>query len=162
MRSFINQQRAKQRSFGGSTSGKWYRPRSIKMMIADLKKPFVWPDPPQDLEPWDHKLFMAVEEGQDKRTKEAMQASKYGPRRVRSRGEAGPTRAELAMAAGALAYGVSKWKPQSETARMIQAAQNAMTAQPEEDVEEDEAETSEGEMVIERNMDIQKEDQKKP
>lgn len=163
VRSFINQQRAKQRSFGGTSNGKWYRPRSIKMMIADLKQPFVWPDPPQNLDPWDHKLFISVEEGHEKRNKEAEQMGKYGPRRVRSRSESGPTRTQLSMAAKLLAYGLTKWKPQSETTRMIQAAQYAKVLKPEEEVEEDEAETSEqGGMVIERDADIKKEDKTKP
>lgn len=118
VRSFINQMRARQRSFYGSR-GKWYRPRSVKMMIADLKQPFVWPDPPKDLGPWDNKMYMAVEKGSDEQNKAAEHRSKYGPQRVRSRGEAGPSRADLARAARLLAYGLGKWKPQAETAKRI-------------------------------------------
>lgn len=155
VRSFINQQRAKQRSFGGSSSGKWYRPRSIKMMIADLKQPFVWPEPPEDKEPWDNKLFKAVEENHEKQTREAQEKGKWGPRRVRSRGEAGPTRAELARAAKLLAYGLQKWQPQIETAKILESAKNYKPEDPEDEaalrMAPEEANTIEGKDTIESN-----------
>ncbi|KAK3318501.1 hypothetical protein B0H66DRAFT_240697 [Apodospora peruviana] len=42
MRSFINEKKPVRKD----TTGPWYRPRSQKMMIAELVKPFVWPEPP--------------------------------------------------------------------------------------------------------------------
>lgn len=157
MRSFINQQRAKQRSFGGSRSGKWYRPRSIKMMIADLKQPFVWPEAPEDKEPWSNALYKAVEERHEKQTKEAQAKSKYGPQRTRSWGTEGPTRTELARAAKLLAYGLQKWQPQFQTAKLIEATKDY---NPEGAKDEDaaatglapeEAETMEGKHTVESN-----------
>ncbi|KAK4150924.1 hypothetical protein C8A00DRAFT_36458 [Chaetomidium leptoderma] len=56
VRSFINQAAPaqKHRHFGKS-----YRPRSQKMMIAELVKPFVWPTVPdeKDREAFDHEMF---------------------------------------------------------------------------------------------------------
>ncbi|KAL8372069.1 hypothetical protein RB595_001727 [Gaeumannomyces hyphopodioides] len=36
------------------------RPRSEKKMIAELKAPFVFPSPPEDLTPWDNDIFKSV------------------------------------------------------------------------------------------------------
>ncbi|KAK4238852.1 hypothetical protein C8A03DRAFT_33107 [Achaetomium macrosporum] len=60
VRSFINQPTPRQK-YGNM--GKWYRPRSQKMMIAELVKPFVWPDPPEvkDREPFDYQIFQKME-----------------------------------------------------------------------------------------------------
>lgn len=60
VRSFINQP-SPRRKHG---FGKWYRPRSNKMMIAELVKPFVWPDPPQreDLKEFDVDVFETLDE----------------------------------------------------------------------------------------------------
>ena len=56
MRSFINQPAPRQK-FGAV--GRVYRPRSQKMMIAELLKPFVWPEKPEEsqLEDFDHNMF---------------------------------------------------------------------------------------------------------
>ncbi|KAK4126154.1 hypothetical protein N657DRAFT_568870 [Parathielavia appendiculata] len=60
VRSFINQPTPR-RKYGNT--GKWFRPRSQKMMIAELVKPFVWPEPPaeKDREPFDHATFTKME-----------------------------------------------------------------------------------------------------
>lgn len=34
-----------------------YRPKSLKRMTVELEKPFVWPETPEDLEPWDHQRY---------------------------------------------------------------------------------------------------------
>lgn len=122
VRSFINQQRLKQRSSGPSPGGKWYRPKSVKMMIADLKQPFVWPEPPENKDAWDNKLFLSVQESH-KKAAEERQERQHGRPKIRTRGQAEPSRAQLAKAAKLLAFGLRKWRPQAETAKMIQAAQ---------------------------------------
>ncbi|AEO55266.1 hypothetical protein MYCTH_2086470 [Thermothelomyces thermophilus ATCC 42464] len=60
VRSFVNQPLPR-RKF--QTTGKWYRPRSKKMMIAELVKPFVWPDPPkhEDLKEFDIDVFETLD-----------------------------------------------------------------------------------------------------
>jgi large subunit ribosomal protein L23 len=71
VRSFINQPTPRQK-YGNF--GKWYRPRSQKMMIAELVKPFVWPDPPaeEDREPFDHATFTKMETLREKQMKQQM------------------------------------------------------------------------------------------
>lgn len=123
VRSFINQRLPKQRSYGAPNGGKWYRPRSIKMMIADLKQPFVWPEAPEDKEPWDNKLFKTIEDAHTKRTKLSQVVARGRPK-MRSRGDAEPSRVQLARAARLLAYGLAKWKPQSDTTRRIEEAKS--------------------------------------
>ncbi|KAK6220393.1 ribosomal protein L23 [Colletotrichum tabaci] len=44
----------------GASSG-YYRPQSQKFMTVQMKKAFVWPSPPEDLEPWNKKLWDARE-----------------------------------------------------------------------------------------------------
>lgn len=129
MRSFINQQRPKQRSFGGS-GGKWYRPRSIKMMIADLKQPFVWPEPPadKDKEAWDNKLFTTVEKNHEEQSKKQQELARGRPK-LRSRGQAGPTRAQLAKSAKLLAWGLARWESQAAVTKKMEAASAAHTAE---------------------------------
>ncbi|KAL2023430.1 hypothetical protein VTK56DRAFT_2787 [Thermocarpiscus australiensis] len=60
VRSFINQPPPRRKD--GHT-GKWYRPRSQKMMIAELVKPFVWPEPPAEdqREAFDYDIFKRME-----------------------------------------------------------------------------------------------------
>ncbi|KAK3688497.1 hypothetical protein B0T22DRAFT_155468 [Podospora appendiculata] len=55
VRSFINE-RAPVRD---GDRGKWYRPRSQKMMIVELEKAFVWPEPPAEdaREDFDYNTF---------------------------------------------------------------------------------------------------------
>lgn len=59
MRSFINQPAPKQKFVG---VGRMYRPRSQKMMIVELLKPFVWPARPDDseLDQFDYKMFQQL------------------------------------------------------------------------------------------------------
>jgi len=50
--------------------GPWYRPRSQKMMIAELVKPFVWPEPPaKDAESrsdFDYEMYLRGEKERSK------------------------------------------------------------------------------------------------
>lgn len=74
VRSFINQPTPRQK-FGHM--GKWYRPRSQKMMIAELVKPFVWPEPPaeKDREAFDHAIFTKMNKEREKHMKRQMDPS---------------------------------------------------------------------------------------
>ncbi|KAK4165866.1 hypothetical protein QBC43DRAFT_314415 [Cladorrhinum sp. PSN259] len=64
VRSFINQP-APQRKHG--MHGKWYRPQSKKMMIAELVKPFVWPEvlPETEREAFDHDVYTRMEKSRE-------------------------------------------------------------------------------------------------
>ncbi|KAK4103623.1 hypothetical protein N658DRAFT_494128 [Parathielavia hyrcaniae] len=71
VRSFINQPTPR-RKYGNA--GKWFRPRSQKMMIAELVKPFVWPDPPaeKDREDFDHPTFTKLEKLREQQMEQQM------------------------------------------------------------------------------------------
>lgn len=43
--------------------GKWYRPMSKKYMAVRLKEPFVVPEKPADLKPWDNDLYSIMFKG---------------------------------------------------------------------------------------------------
>lgn len=71
VRSFINQPLPRQKY--GNT-GKWYRPRSHKMMIAELVKPFVWPEVPaeEDRKDFDHETFKKIEDYREREIQKQM------------------------------------------------------------------------------------------
>ncbi|AEO66848.1 uncharacterized protein THITE_2115321 [Thermothielavioides terrestris NRRL 8126] len=74
VRSFINQPQPRQKD---GQRGKWYRPRSQKMMIAELVKPFVWPDPPAEdaREAFDHAMFKRLQKERDDQISRSMNPS---------------------------------------------------------------------------------------
>jgi len=52
VRSYILQQKIRQDKVGAKRPAprKWYRPRSIKKMMVELEKPFVWPAEPANFD----------------------------------------------------------------------------------------------------------------
>jgi large subunit ribosomal protein L23 len=74
VRSFINQA-APERKNG---VGKWYRPQSEKMMVAELVKPFVWPKVPgvEDREGFDYDLHMKYKGYEAQRQREIKNVEK--------------------------------------------------------------------------------------
>ncbi|KAI8281326.1 54S ribosomal protein L23 [Colletotrichum sp. SAR11_240] len=54
VRSWVDSSSAVRKPRGG-----YYRPQPKKFMMVQLVKPFVWPEPPTDLEPWNKKLWQA-------------------------------------------------------------------------------------------------------
>lgn len=108
VRSFINQMRPKQRNLPGRNNGQWYRPRSQKLMVVDLQKPFVWPErpKPEEMEPWDHRLFTSVEKGHKSEVGDAnSRRSKDAPKLRRPDEDRG----RLASLAKELLSGKRKW-----------------------------------------------------
>ncbi|OHE93952.1 ribosomal protein L23 [Colletotrichum orchidophilum] len=57
VRSQVKQSAIERRATGSG----YFRPQSTKVMTVQLTKPFVWPTPPEDLEPWNKKLWEARE-----------------------------------------------------------------------------------------------------
>ncbi|GJC79135.1 54S ribosomal protein L23, mitochondrial [Colletotrichum liriopes] len=53
----------------GASSG-YFRPQSQKFMTVQMTKAFVWPSPPEDLEPWNKKLWDAREATSQKQYRE--------------------------------------------------------------------------------------------
>ncbi|KAA8908339.1 ribosomal protein L23-domain-containing protein [Sphaerosporella brunnea] len=68
VRSFITQMKV-QRTKPGTTGTNYYRPRSVKKMTVELVKPFVYPEEPKDLKPWDNELWKAIEKMRDEQKK---------------------------------------------------------------------------------------------
>lgn len=131
VRSFINQRLPQQRTLPGGAMGQWYRPRSQKLMVVDLKKPFIWPERPTEpeMEPWDHKLFRAVEDGHDKDVRQSTVKASSGQPKMRPQVDLDADRVKLRRAAEELLSGRKKWVPgtwveveQDEVDEVAQAA----------------------------------------
>ncbi|KAI9376351.1 hypothetical protein BJX61DRAFT_490342 [Aspergillus egyptiacus] len=57
IRSYVEQQKVTRLHPDGRSYGRLRRPRSKKRMTAELREPFVWPDPPKDMSPWEKDQF---------------------------------------------------------------------------------------------------------
>lgn len=82
-------------------------------MIVDLVKPFVWPERPseEDMTPWDHKLFVAVEKGHSKDVAQAEALGSWGPQKLRANAPQPRDRKQLRKMAGELLSGKQQWTP---------------------------------------------------
>lgn len=109
VRSFVNQMQVRQRNYKGF-GGKWYRPRSQKMMVVDLVKPFVWPEEPEDKDAWDHKMFTAVEQSHKEQLNLDFERSKGTPP-LREEQKQSDGRVLLRQQAKELMNGTRKWRP---------------------------------------------------
>ncbi|CCX04447.1 ribosomal protein L23-domain-containing protein [Pyronema domesticum] len=72
VRSFITQKKI-ERHKPGEKATRYWRPASIKKMTVELVKPFVWPEEPTDLAPWDKETHKAIQEYREQN------ATLYGP-----------------------------------------------------------------------------------
>lgn len=113
VRSFINQKRLEQRNMGDKFTGPWYRPRSQKLMIVDLVKPFVWPERPaeKDMTAWDHQLFMTIEDGHEEELSRTSKYSSWGPQRLRMTLPTPRDKKEVRKDAVQYLTGKKKWVP---------------------------------------------------
>jgi large subunit ribosomal protein L23 len=59
VRSFIQLQKLRQDKPGAirPSPRQWYRPRSIKKMLVELERPFVWPEEPKDFDKYAVSFF---------------------------------------------------------------------------------------------------------
>lgn len=166
VRSFINQMRPQRRNRPGGAGGQWYRPRSQKLMVVDLKKPFVWPERPaeEEMDEWDHKLFQAVEEGHNEDVRQATARAGSGRPKMRTQFQENEERARLREAAAALLSGKKKWVPgtwvevdQEEEAEAAPVALQAAVAEGEEtQVEAEPSSPLHSETVANRQADAEK------
>lgn len=93
----------------GSGAGAYYRPNPDKYMTVELTSPFVWPKPPQDLEPWNNELW---------KTRQELTEAREEEQEMRSRGELpypskqpmDGKRRQLREEAQALLKGEKEWK----------------------------------------------------
>lgn len=114
VRSFVIQPRPQQRNLPGKYNGAWYRPRAQKLMIVDLKKPFTWPERPTDpkeLEPWDNKLYTAVEDGHEHQIKENTERQQGMPK-LREEKATAVDRKKLGNLAKEILAGKKAWVPE--------------------------------------------------
>ncbi|EON61183.1 hypothetical protein W97_00395 [Coniosporium apollinis CBS 100218] len=81
---------------------KWYRERAKKYMVAELERPFVWPDVPEDFSPWDKETHDAAEKEQ-----EAFRETMMPDASTRAPGG----RDTLAEQARRLLEGKERWQP---------------------------------------------------
>lgn len=71
IRSYVQAQPITRISRDGKGFGPWRRPKSQKRMTVELKEPFVYPEEPKDLTPWEHESWSKAEKWQiDQQEKE--------------------------------------------------------------------------------------------
>ncbi|KAI9794457.1 MAG: hypothetical protein M1816_005527 [Peltula sp. TS41687] len=104
VRSYVQQQRVRQDRPGAQRPAprRWYRPRSIKKMMVEMDKGFVWPEEPVDFAAWDKKSFDAVHEAQEEERDYLRPDGKFLPDRERE---------SIAEQARRLLRGQERWKP---------------------------------------------------
>ncbi|KAL0944420.1 mitochondrial 54S ribosomal protein uL23m [Colletotrichum truncatum] len=91
-----------------SNRGGYFRPQSQKFMMVEMTKPFVWPSPPEDLEPWNKKLWEAREQSSSKQYKADYQRQ-LGKLVYPSKEPADAARKKLRQEAKTLLSGSKKW-----------------------------------------------------
>ncbi|KAL9591359.1 MAG: hypothetical protein Q9179_007802, partial [Wetmoreana sp. 5 TL-2023] len=68
IRSYVQQSRVRQDKPGARLPKprRWYRPRATKRMTIEMPatEPFVWPEAPTDLKPWDKEMHEKAKEEQ--------------------------------------------------------------------------------------------------
>ncbi|KAK2766935.1 hypothetical protein FQN54_006250 [Arachnomyces sp. PD_36] len=66
IRSYVEQQKPTRELRGGRSGyGKLRRPQSRKKMTVELKEPFVWPEQPEDMSPWEKENFFGAKKMQE-------------------------------------------------------------------------------------------------
>ncbi|KAK4950564.1 mitochondrial 54S ribosomal protein YmL41 [Elasticomyces elasticus] len=86
-----------------SQARNWNRPQAQKRMTVEMERPFVWPDTPADLEPWNHETREKTRAAQEKYQKTA-------GRDADTRPDAGE-RKSLREQAKELLEGKERWTP---------------------------------------------------
>ncbi|KAJ5159973.1 54S ribosomal protein [Penicillium canariense] len=69
VRSYIEQQPITRMTRDGRNIGPWRRPQAQKRMTVELREPFVYPEEPKDLSPWEKSSWDAGEKWQRKMQK---------------------------------------------------------------------------------------------
>ena len=90
---------------------RWHRPRSKKYMTVELERPFVWPEEPEDMSPWNQEQMEASQKMQEERSE------RDGTRKDLFVNE--DRRKSMREQAKALLEGKVKWKPNASSATML-------------------------------------------
>ncbi|RDA85393.1 hypothetical protein CP532_1947 [Ophiocordyceps camponoti-leonardi (nom. inval.)] len=104
--SVVAQQRLERRS---RISSSVYRPLSLKYMTVVLTKPFQWPDPPSNLEPWYNDMWKKREEAEEKRRTEVEESRGYKKMSLISKQPWSESRKQLASLAKRMLAGKEEW-----------------------------------------------------
>ncbi|EPS32559.1 hypothetical protein PDE_07519 [Penicillium oxalicum 114-2] len=75
VRSYIEQQPITRMTRDGRNIGAWRRPKAQKRMTVELREPFVYPEEPKDLSPWEKESWDASEKWQTGMQKKMQQKS---------------------------------------------------------------------------------------
>ncbi|CEL03246.1 hypothetical protein ASPCAL04403 [Aspergillus calidoustus] len=65
IRSYVEQMKVTRMKRNGNGYGQLRRPQSKKRMTVEMKEPFVWPEAPEDMAPWEKDQFFKAAEYQD-------------------------------------------------------------------------------------------------
>ncbi|KAL2006183.1 hypothetical protein VTN00DRAFT_9837 [Thermoascus crustaceus] len=104
VRSYVEQQKVtRQRPLGKPGYGPLRRPQSKKRMTIEMTEPFVWPEPPKDMSPWEKDQFFKAEEYQEE------QSNRQQPRAAMEPNKA--EREAYAEQAKELLEGKRRWRP---------------------------------------------------
>ncbi|KAF4823637.1 54S ribosomal protein L23 [Colletotrichum siamense] len=104
VRSWVDSSSAVRKPRGG-----YYRPQPKKFMMVQLVKPFVWPDPPKNLEPWNKKLWQARTDAANEHFKSQAHLQAGNLHYPSELGMTSTPRKRLAEQAKALLNGEKQW-----------------------------------------------------
>ncbi|KAK3390926.1 hypothetical protein B0H63DRAFT_126477 [Podospora didyma] len=115
VRSFVNQPPPQRKN--GVANGKWYRPRSMKMMIAELAQPFVWPDAPavEDRTAFDYEIWNRMNSEREKSIAH-QSAAQEGDIIMRSQQKLSGDRRQLQNEAKKLLKSAPRWTSETSAA----------------------------------------------
>ncbi|KAF2496268.1 hypothetical protein BU16DRAFT_485826 [Lophium mytilinum] len=101
IRSYVQQQRVQHDRPDATMpqQNKWFRPKAIKHMTVEMDKPFLWPEDPDNWEPWSKEIFNELQQNANDRDKPAT--------RVKAAKMEGDT---LATQARELLEGKKRWR----------------------------------------------------
>jgi large subunit ribosomal protein L23 len=149
VRSYIQMQKLRQDKPGAKRPKprQWFRPRSVKKMLIEMERPFVWPEVP-DLDKWDKKTHDAAQKEREENEEMFSPDARKKPtkERVSIKGQARPL----------LRARARREFDQSEEGRALRERLKARRKEAE--VEEEEGEwVDDGEAVeVETDVDVSK------
>ncbi|KAL3451952.1 ribosomal protein L23-domain-containing protein [Aspergillus insuetus] len=65
VRSYVEQMKVTRMKRNGNGYGQLRRPQSKKRMMVEMREPFVWPEAPEDMTPWEKDQYFKAAEYQD-------------------------------------------------------------------------------------------------
>lgn len=104
IRSYVEQQKVTRlRPLGKFGYGRLRRPMSKKKMTVEMKEPFVWPEAPTDMSPWEKDQYFNAEKYQEEIQRSQRPDAAMEPNKAE--------REEYAKEAKQLLEGTKTWRP---------------------------------------------------